>query len=181
MITYQLFHIRERERVVDIINQVAGEGKFLQTEGYVATTDWENILRKGVDLQRGRLLVVVKEDDLIVGFGRLFPISKYRRTIGNIGLVLLPNFRYKGVGKKLLKLIVDASTIYGYELLTADILADNFISLRLFQSCGFTEYSRRSLNLQQRVEAVEEVRVRLLLPKGVRETNVQLSNYFEAD
>lgn len=181
MITYQLFHVGEREQIIDIINQVAGEGKFLQTECYVATADWESVLRNGVDVQIGRLLVVVKDAGLIVGFGRLFPALKDGGMAGNIGLVLLPDFRCKGVGKKLLDLIVDTSPIYGYKLLTADILADNFISLHLFQGRGFMEYSRRRLNLPHHSEVVDEVRMQLLLPKGVRETNVQLSNYFEAD
>lgn len=181
MFTYHLFLVGEREQVVDIINRVAVEGKFLQTESYVPTADWESVLGKGVDRQSGRMLIVVKAYDLMVGFGRLFPAEQRERNMGNVGIVLLPQYRYKGVGTRLLGLIVDIAPDYGYGFLTADILVDNFISLRLFQSQGFTEYSRRSLNLSHRSAVVEEVRMQLLIPKGVRETNVKLSNNFEAD
>ncbi len=130
------------------------------------------MLGKGVDRQCGRLLIVVKARNLIAGFGRLFPAEQWKRNVGNVGIVLLPRYRYKGVGTRLLGLIVDVAPAYGYGFLTADILADNFISLRLFQSRGFMEYSRRRLNLPHRPAVVEEVRMQLLLPKGVRETNV---------
>ncbi len=180
MFTYHLFLVGESELVVDIINRVAAEGKFLQTGSYVPTGDWESVLGKGIDKQSGRLLIVVKAYDVMVGFGRLFPAGQRERNMGNVGIVLLPQYRYKGVGTRLLGLIVDVAPAYGYGFLTADILADNFISLRLFQSRGFMEYSRRRLNLPHRSAVVDEVRMQLLLPKGVRETNVQLSNNFKA-
>lgn len=181
MITYQLFQVGEHEQVIDIIDQVAVEGKFLQTGSYVPTTDWECVFGHGVDRQGGRLLIVVKAQDTAVGFCRLFPAEQRARTVGNVGIVLLPRYRHIGVGTQLLTIIIGAASYYGYGFLTADILADNFISLRLFQACGFTEYSRRRLNLSHRSAAVEEVRMQLLVPKGVRETNAHLSNNFDTD
>lgn len=176
MFTYHLFLVGEHKQIIDIINRVTAEGKFLQTENYVPTFDWESVLERGVNRQSGRLIIVVRVQSSIIGFCRLFPAEGYDRKVGSVGIVLLPEHRHKRVGTRLLKLVVAMASDYGYGTLTADILADNFISLRLFQRQGFTEHSRRKLCLTHWDAVVEEIRMQLFLPKGVKETNVQLSN-----
>ncbi|MDD2922849.1 MAG: GNAT family N-acetyltransferase [Anaerolineales bacterium] len=179
MFTYHNFLESEREQIVDIINCVAAERKFLQTERYIPTAAWESVLageRRG-----GQVLIVVKTQSAVAGFGRLFSGGQDERRAGNVGIVLLPEFRFQGAGTRLLDLMIAFADDYGYEILTADILADNFISLRLFRSHGFAEYSRRLLRLAHRSAAVEEIRMQLLLNERRGKNNVQLSNNRESD
>ena len=175
MITYNAFLNKDRERVIEVINSVAAENRFLQTECYIPTPAWESLLENGTDRKNGKLLFVVCDREKLVGFGRLSPDDLGGRSSGNVGIVLLPDYRYKKIGSKLLKFIVNIAPRLGYKNLTADILADNFVSLRLFLGHGFTRCSSRDLYLKHRNAVVEEVRVQLFLHER-RGKNVELSN-----
>ncbi|MDP1544834.1 MAG: GNAT family N-acetyltransferase [Anaerolineales bacterium] len=163
MITYRCYREHERDQVIRVIDQVAAERVFLQTERYEPSPDWELLLAKGSNIRSGYLLIVVKKEDEIVGFGRLFPAGQHKREVGIIGIVLLPKYRHQGIGAKILDLILAVSPDFGYQTLMADILAHNFISLHLFQKQGFVEHSRRSLPAPFPGGVVEEIQVRFLL------------------
>lgn len=163
MFTYHLFLPRDRKRVLDVINRVAAEGGFLQAGRFFPTLDWEKVLDEGTDQRSGRLLLVARWHNSLAGFCRLFPAEKNERATGNVGIVLLPEYRQKRAGTRLVELVIAAAPAYGYETLTADIFEDNFISLRLFRRQGFAEHSRRKLYLPHRNSVVEEIRLQLLL------------------
>lgn len=159
---YHLFLPHQREQVIHIIERVAAEGKFLQTGSYVPTADWENALNGGTNRQCGCEILIVSICDQPVGFCRLFPM-KNDRKVGSLGVVLLPEYRNKRAGTLLLQRMMNLASDYGYERLSADILADNLVSLRLFQRQGFIEQSRRVIFLPHRSMFVEEIRVEVHL------------------
>jgi RimJ/RimL family protein N-acetyltransferase len=163
MLIYSACLKKDRSQVIEIINRVAAEGRFLQTECYTPTPVWENLLENGADEGKGYLLVVIKDREKLVGFGRLSPDDLGGRCTGNIGIVLLPGYRYKGIGTSLLEFIVNIAPQFGYENLTAYILFDNLVSLRLFSGRGFTRFSSRNLYLKHRNAVVEEIRMQLFL------------------
>lgn len=164
MFSYHPFLPEQREQVINVINRVAAEGKYLQTGRYVPTVDWEKALDGCADKQCGRKILIVLAHGSVGGFCRLFSTEEDRK-IGNIGVVLLPEYRNKRAGTKLLYRMIGIASDYGYVRLTADILADNFISLRLFQRQGFVEQSRRIIFLPHRNKFVEEVNVQFFLTK----------------
>ncbi len=61
----------DRDQVIAVINAVAGERRYLQTDRYLPTPAWEQVLGEGVDPKQGLLLMVVESDRRIVGFARL--------------------------------------------------------------------------------------------------------------
>lgn len=168
MISYYVFLKQDRKRIVEIINSVGAEGRFLQTGGYVPTTAWESLLEKGMDRGRGQFLAAARHGEKIVGFGRLFPDDPTGRPTGNVGIVLLPDYRYQRLGTRLLELLIEVAPEFGFTNLTADILLDNSVSLRLFRGNRFKEYSRKILYLEHRNAFVDEVRLQLLLTEGRR-------------
>jgi GNAT superfamily N-acetyltransferase len=176
MLTYSVFHKKDRERVIEVINSVAAENSFLQTGCYTPTLTWENLLEGGIDEKKGYLLILICNGEKLVGFGRLTPDDLGGRYTGNVGVVLLPEYRYKNIGTKLLEFIVNIAPEFGYENLTADILFDNVVSLRLFQGRGFTRYSSRNLYLKHRDAFVEEIRLQFFLSEHQGNNNVELSN-----
>ncbi|MEK6752601.1 MAG: hypothetical protein AABZ00_10080 [Chloroflexota bacterium] len=99
MFTYHLFLPRDREQVTDLINHVAAEGGFLQTGRFAPTPDWEKVLDEGADRRSGRLLLVARRRNSLAGFCRLFPEDKNERVVGNVGIVLLPEYRQKTRGR----------------------------------------------------------------------------------
>jgi GNAT superfamily N-acetyltransferase len=176
MITYSAFLEKDRGRVVEVINSVAAEGRFLQTGCYTPTLAWEKLLEGGADGGKGYLLIVICDGERLVGFGRLLPDDLEGRSTGNVGIVLLPDYRHKRIGTGLLEFIVNIAPHCGYQNLTADILFDNSASLRLFSSRGFTRYSKRNLYLRHRNIIVEEIRMQLFLHQCQGKNNVELSD-----
>ena len=176
MLTYSVLLEKDRERVIEVINSVAVEGSFLQTACYTPTLVWKSLLESGADIEKGLLLIVVCDGERLIGFGRLSPDDLGGRSTGNVGIVLLQDYRYKRTGTTLLDFIVNIAPKFGYENLTADILFDNLISLRLFLGCGFTRYSSRDLYLEHRSAVVKEVKVKLFLHEHQGKKNVELSN-----
>ncbi|MCB9144213.1 MAG: GNAT family N-acetyltransferase [Anaerolineales bacterium] len=159
MITYRFYKKKDREALIDIINQVAGRERSLQTEKYVPTPAWEKLLEVGVEKKSGNMLLVVCDEGKLAGFGRLSSEDQGNRAAGNVGIVLLPGYRSQGIGTKILKFIIGISTKFNYAHLTANILFDNEISLRLFRGQGFRKSSSRPIFAANRNEFVEEIKM----------------------
>lgn len=176
MFTYSVFHKHDREQVIEVINRVAAENRFLQTGCYVSSLTWENLLACGADQENGYLLLTVYDSKELAGFVRLSPDDLGGRYTGNVGIVLLPKHRYKRIGTKLLDFIVNIAPVFGYKSLVADILFDNFVSLRLFTGRGFTQCSSRNLYLRHRNAVVEEVKMKFFLRDCQGKHNVELPN-----
>lgn len=141
--------VTDRQAIVDVINSVAGERKYLQTSQYCPTPLWERLLAEGVHMEDGLLLLVVESLGQIVGFARLYPDESHAggRQAGNIGIALLRSYRSIGIGAIILKGLIACATELDYQVLTANILETNIRSRRLFARCGFRKVNRRSVFL----------------------------------
>ena len=164
----------DRDSVIQIINSVASERCYLQTDRYQPSPYWEALLNKGSHARSGLLLNVVKYNNNVVGFGRLFPDDRWGRTTGNIGIVLLPPYRSKGIGTKLLNLLVVISPYFGFQWLTADILGTNLHSLQLFQNIGFVKSYKHLIELPHLRGPVEEI---VLIRNVFGRTNARIPDF----
>lgn len=153
-------HLREREQIMALIDQVAGERRYLQTDRYRPTPQWETVLHTGRRAESGLSLLVVMDDWQIVGVARLFPDERFDKVTGNVGLVLLPAYRSRRLGTVLLgRLLLEASRL-SYRSLTADILCSNERSLRLFARYRFRVAGYQYIDVSYRATEVAEVTVR---------------------
>lgn len=134
---YRMARPSDGPRIVEVINLVAGERRYLQTTSYVATPEWEQLLASGTDIHRGLILGVVQDQNRIAGFIRVTPGSECMRHVGNIGIALLPSYRYGRIGTGLLARVITHARHWGFRQITANVLLDNSVSLRLFLGRGF--------------------------------------------
>lgn len=130
---------QDRDDIIAVINLVAGERKYLQTERYCPSPVWERLLSYGINIEEGLLLLVAESNGKIVGFARLSPDSEHplERNAGNIGLAFLPLYRSKGFGATILSKLIDYAIQLNYRVLTADVLETNICSKKLFVRRGF--------------------------------------------
>lgn len=128
----------DRQQVISIIDDVAAERIYLQTDQYRPTETWERLLDQGFNVNERLALFVVKYREKIIGFGRLCP-DEAQPLYGNVGIVLLGAFRSIGIGTALLKFLIDWALSLGYIKLTANVLATNVRSRRLFRHFQFKE------------------------------------------
>ncbi len=151
----------DREQIVALINQVAGERRYLQTICYQPNAAWEKLLRVGYDLQAGMCLLTLAEGKKISGMARLFPDRQDfpERPTGNVGLALAPAWRGRGWGTELLICLIACAQRMGYVFLRAEVLQSNQPSLMLFQKFGFTVTNHHKMYWKARQAWVNEVTV----------------------
>lgn len=142
------FHIalaNERNSIINVINRVAGEHKYLQTDRYYPSPVWENLLDEGINTNDGLLLLAIESPKGIIGFARVYPDSNHplERNAGNIGIALLPAYRSRGFGAIILKYLMGYAIALDYRILTANILETNMRSRNLFSSCGFKAVKKK--------------------------------------
>lgn len=156
-VTITLSRKIEREQIIAVINNVAGEHIFLQTDHYCSTKMWERLLEQGFNAEERLALFVVKYKEKIIGFGRLFPEER-QPLIGNVGIILLRPFRSIGIGTTLLKVLIGFASSLGYVKMTADVLATNVRSIRLFRRFRFVERDIHDFYLANSTENVREIK-----------------------
>jgi len=137
-VTFVLAEKADRREIISIINKVAAERIYLQTDRYRPTANWEHLLDEGLNINERFVLFVVKYKQSIIGFGRLCT-DEVQPLYGNVGIVLVRAFRSIGIGTALLKFLIDWALCLGYSKLTADVLATNVRSIRLFRRFRFVE------------------------------------------
>jgi phosphinothricin acetyltransferase len=93
--------------------------------------------------QHSRL--VAFDDAELVGWAALSPVSTRRVYAGvaEVSIYITHSARGKGVGRALLKMLVDQSEQNGIWTLQAGILPENAASIALHKACGFREVGRR--------------------------------------
>jgi phosphinothricin acetyltransferase len=97
---------------------------------------------------RGRLehpRLVARVGGEVVGWGALSPVSSRPVYAGvvEVSLYVTASSRGRGVGKALLRALVEASERAGVWTLQGAIFPENAASLALVKACGFREVGRR--------------------------------------
>lgn len=158
-ISLRIVSASDYNNVINVINTVARERKYLQTDRYIPTPNWEYLLAEGINVKNGLLLMAVENQQGIIGFIRLYPDDEHPlgRRAGNIGLALLHSFRSRGIGAIILKVLISRSSELGYDILTANILESNLRSRKLFSKYGFTQMRCRNIFLDFLNDHVNEL------------------------
>ncbi len=88
---------------------------------------------------------VAREEGQIVGWAALSPVSGrcVYAGVAEVSVYVAALARGKGVGKALLRTLVEGSERQGIWMLQAGIFPENEVSIALHKSCGFREVGRR--------------------------------------
>jgi len=160
-VTFEPASEADRSEIISVINQVAAERIYLQTDRYCPTPAWERLLDKSIDLDQRLGLFVVKYKHNIIGFGRIIPQAE--TLYGNVGIVLLNPFRSLGIGTALLNFLIHWAGRLGYDRMTADILTTNIRSIRLFRRFHFRERDIHLIQSPFSTEKIQEITFELEL------------------
>jgi AcrR family transcriptional regulator/RimJ/RimL family protein N-acetyltransferase len=106
---------------------------------YFSLADWRGVrLHRLSGGHRGATLVVMSEDGAIVGLGHVFPDPSEGASAAEIALMVEDDYQGRGVGKKLLQVLIYFAMRLGFTEVVASVLADNKGMLKLLESSGLT-------------------------------------------
>ena len=90
--------------------------------------------------------LIAREGDLVLGWAALSPVSARRVYAGvaEVSVYVTAAARGRGVGKALLRMLIEESEVNGIWTLQAGIFPENAASIAMHKSCGFHEVGVRS-------------------------------------
>lgn len=94
-------------------------------------------------LQTGRLVAVA--EGRVAGWAALSPVSRRQvyRGVAEVSVYVAPEWRGRGVGRRLLLSLIDAAEAAGIWTLQASVFPENHATLRLHTTLGFRLVGRR--------------------------------------
>ena len=135
--TYQIVPIAEEHisgfrAAVDIVARERKYLAFLEAPPFEETRRLRNI-------EQGYPQFVVLSADAVVGWCDVFP--NRTRVIyshcGTLGVGLLPEFRGKGIGRKLMQRTIGAAFAFGLTRIELTVRENNVNAIALYKSLGF--------------------------------------------
>jgi L-amino acid N-acyltransferase YncA len=128
----------DAERVLVIYAEGLEDGQATFETVCPAWTDWD-----ATHLAECRFVGLL--DGRVVGWAALSPVSKRAcyRGVAEVSVYVGREARGKGLGRRLLEALVDASEKAGYWTLQGSTFEDNAASLALQRACGFRVVGRR--------------------------------------
>ncbi|MGH7448257.1 MAG: GNAT family N-acetyltransferase [Longimicrobiales bacterium] len=89
--------------------------------------------------------LVALSDGAVVGWAALSPVSRRAvyRGVAEVSVYVREDTRGRGVGRRLLAALIEASEAAGYWTLQASVFLENMSTIRLHRSLGFREVGRR--------------------------------------
>ena len=126
----------EQVRAIYLMGIASGQATF-ETEA-PTWEEWD-----ASHIQKCRL--VARLQDKIVGWAALSPVSRRRAYAGvaEVSIYVHIDYRGQGVGKHLLKAIIEASEGHGIWTLQSSTFPENEASLALQKRCGFRRIGMR--------------------------------------
>jgi ribosomal protein S18 acetylase RimI-like enzyme len=120
----------------EAIDAVCAEGRWMSTSQFEPTPVWTHALEKP-NCPR-HLLLVAEDENRIVGWCRLFPLSKCdgHASEAELGIGLLPEYRERGLGRTLVQQAIDWAAKTGVTHVALTVRVDNFRAIHLFEGCG---------------------------------------------
>lgn len=129
------YAVADRAALIRAINEVCGEGRWMSTPRYEPTPAWERALQQ--ERLDDHLLLVVEDSGAVVGWCRVFPEEGSHQREGSLGIGLLATYRYRGIGRRLVRQALGWSWTAGLLRVVLRTRWDNGPALRVFVRCGF--------------------------------------------
>lgn len=92
--------------------------------------------------QEGRYMIVLKEEDRVIGTLHIFPDERRAVKAMELGYVISPFYRRRGYAREAASAVIGALFRSGVQLITAGAAAPNLPSQALLRKLGFTHEGR---------------------------------------
>jgi RimJ/RimL family protein N-acetyltransferase len=148
---------KDAERIIDLINSVGSERKYIVIEQFSHSIEWEKSYLENLDPSNIVYYVAVVKRQIagIISIER----DTYPKTYhtGTLGMIVLKGFRREGVGSKMIEMALDWARDKMIEKVCLQCFATNEPAIALYRKYGFVEEGRRKGQFKVDGEYVDEV------------------------
>ena len=138
MITIRESVLQDAEKIAACIDQVAKERKYLTSTQGFSKEQTREFLKMLSDA--GGIQLVCRDGDIIAGWCDIIPGSfEGMYHTGHLGMGLLKQYRFRGLGKKMLSQIMRMAFSGKFERIELEVFASNVSAINLYKNFGFKQ------------------------------------------
>ena len=139
------FESKDREQLVRVIDCVCAESEWMAKKRFTSTRSWLHAFSEPACAFH--LLLVAESNGKLAGWCRLFPEKcEYFETC-ELGIGILPDYRYKKIGSGFVETALKWARNIGVKRIDLSVHADNHIAVYLFKKFNFEVVSTNSSKL----------------------------------
>jgi len=136
-----------------MFNKVVREKRFLPTLSSI-----EEVGNEWIDLRNHDLIIVAEIQGELVGQIQLECLEDdATQHVGEIGIIVDPDYRGKGVGSRLLEKAIKTAKHLGFEKICLSTFHTNSNAISLYKKFGFQEVGRRKKQFKIADEYIDEI------------------------
>jgi len=137
--------IGDVEEMLKYINELSKERTFIRYQGEEETLESENIyLKSRLEAIKNKKAVhlLAFSNNTIIAAADIHMMDKTEKHVGIFGISVIKDFRGKGLGKLLMKMVLNEakSIIPDIKIVTLEVYSTNDIAKSLYKKLGFIEY-----------------------------------------
>lgn len=162
MVEIRLAEARDAEKMLYIQEKVISEGKYLITEieEFSQTVEGQYKWIEAKQLNKREVIFVAEIQDEVVGWIVFQSPSRIRMAhTGSLGMMVLPDYRHRGVGKALLNALLEwAIENPLIEKVCLGVFSTNENAIKLYKNMGFKEEGRKVREIKlNRNEYIDDI------------------------
>ena len=148
---------KDAERIIDLINNVGSEKKYIVIEQFSHSIEWEKKYIDNLDPRNIVYLVALVKRQIagIISVER----ETYPKTMhtGTLGMIVSREYRREGIGSKLIEMVLKWSKSRHIEKVNLQCFSTNLPAIALYKKFGFYEEARRKGQFKIGDEYIDEI------------------------
>lgn len=154
--------INDLKEIWQYINDLSKEKTFINYQGEEISLEderkWLNdVIEKNE--KSSSLHLFAESDGKIISSSGIEMQGRAQKHLGYIGLSVAKEFRGKGIGKKVMEVVIDEGkkNLRELKIVYLDVFGNNPIAINLYKDLGFKEYGKLPGGLIYRGEPADEI------------------------
>lgn len=164
-VTLRKLRWEDLDDLLDFINSLVAEGADIMRETPVTREEEADWLGKRLAfIEKGEIIGVVAEvDGKVVANSEVGRKRGFQRHVGGLGIAVKKDYRRIGIGKELIKTLIEESRKIGLRVLVLDVFDSNTAAKSLYAKMGFKDAGRIPMGVFKKGKYIDLLRMTLEL------------------
>lgn len=137
-VEFRQIRVNDTEGFRSAVDAVARERKYLALLEAPPIEQVRAFVQRNVERSYPQIVAVM--DDVVIGWCNIPPASRaVSAHVGDLFMGLLPEWRARGLGERLLRHAIHAADIFGFQRIELGVFATNAAAAALYRKVGFVE------------------------------------------